>query len=819
MCPDDSARQPSPDSEETREADGQHPCEQVGPYRLLQKIGEGGMGEVWIAEQREPIRRTVAVKVIKIGMDTRQVVARFEAERQALAVMDHPAIAKVLDAGATATGRPYFVMEYVKGEPITEYCDRQHLSTADRLALFVRVCEGVHHAHQKGIIHRDLKPTNVLVTLQDGTPVPKIIDFGVAKATTRHLIDGTLFTELGVLIGTPEYMSPEQADLTGLDIDTRTDVYALGVLLYELLTGVLPLERKALREQALDEIRRAIREVDPPKPSTRVTQLGAASSTAARNRDTELGRLASELRGDLDWITMKALEKDRARRYGSASDLAADVARHLANHPVLASPPGRLYRARKFTRRHRFGVAAASLAVVGLIGVTVAMAVQAQRIARERDRANREAARANQEAAASKQVSDFLVSLFRVSNPSESKGNTVTAREILDQGAARIETQLGQQPLTQARLMTTIGEVYMNLGLYGKAGPILDKSLATRQRLLGDRSTEVRSSLVAVGVLRWREGAYDEAERVFKQALAIAEGIDKDGMEVAEVLHDLGVLYDTQGKPAQAESSLRRALAIGESVVGPDDPAVARSLNTLANVLWSQARYSEAEPLFLRSLAQKEKALGAWHPEVATTLNNLGILYQTQGKYKEGEPYFLRALAICEKVYGPDHRVVGDTLNNIGSFYEEQKRYPDARRCYERALAIWMKTLGPDHSDVGIVLHNMANLNRNEGRYREAEPLYLRSQAIWERSLGPDHPYLANSFCERATLFREMGRLAEAEALYQKALAHQEKNLGPAHPAVAETLEQYAALLRKVGRNGPAGELAARAKRIRDQAR
>ena len=354
------------------------------------------MGEVWLAEQTHPVRRQVALKVIKAGMDTAQVVTRFEAERQALALMDHPAIATVYDGGSTPEGRPYFAMEYVKGEPITSYCDRQRLGMTERLALFIRVCEGVQHAHQKGVIHRDLKPSNVLVALQDGQPVPKIIDFGIAKATTQHLTERTLFTELGVLIGTPEYMSPEQAEVTGLDIDTRSDVYALGVLLYELLTGALPFDRKTLREKALNEIQRVIREVDPPKPSTRVTQMGQASTDAARNRHTEVHRLASELRGDLDWITMKCLEKDRTRRYGSASDLAVDLRRHLDSQPVLASPPSTTYRLGKFVRRHRFGVAAAATLVLLLVAFGATMAVQAQRIARERDRANREAETAKQ---------------------------------------------------------------------------------------------------------------------------------------------------------------------------------------------------------------------------------------------------------------------------------------------------------------------------------------------------------------------------------------------------------------------------------------
>jgi non-specific serine/threonine protein kinase/serine/threonine-protein kinase len=333
------------------------------------------MGEVWLAEQTHPVRRQVALKVIKAGMDTAQVVARFEAERQALALMDHPAIATVYDGGSTPEGRPYFAMEHVKGEAITTYCDRQRLTTQARLELFMQVCEGVQHAHQKGIIHRDLKPSNVLVTIQDDHPVPKIIDFGVAKATAQHLTERTLYTELGVMIGTPEYMSPEQAEMGGLDIDTRTDVYALGVILYELLTGALPFDRKALRQAGFAEIQRKIREEEPPRPSTRITQHGPASTEAAANRHTEPRRLASELRGDLDRVTMRALEKDRTRRYQTANALAADVRHHLNNKPVAAGPPSTVYLATKFVRRHRFGVAAAATLVLLLVVFGVTMAV------------------------------------------------------------------------------------------------------------------------------------------------------------------------------------------------------------------------------------------------------------------------------------------------------------------------------------------------------------------------------------------------------------------------------------------------------------
>ena len=783
----------------------------AGKYKLLEELGSGGMGVVYLAEQTEPVRRRVALKIIKLGMDTKQVVARFESERQALAVMDHPNIARVFDAGATDTGRPYFVMELVRGVPLTEYCDRHRLTTPERLELFVPVCHAVQHAHQKGVIHRDLKPSNILVTVQDDRPVPKIIDFGIAKAIEHRLTMRTLFTEQGQLIGTPEYMSPEQAEMSGLDVDTRGDIYSLGVILYELLVGELPFDTERLRSGGFGEVQRIIREVEPPRASTRLSTLKDTQAEIAEKRKTDPGSLLRQLRGDLDWITMKAMAKDRIRRYASASELAAEVERHLRHEPVLAGPPSTLYRISKYVKRHKVGVTAAVVVlmaiIAGITGTTVGLL-----------KARRAEQRAVKEARNTKQVSDFLVAAFQVSDPSESKGNTITAREILDRGAENIEKDLADQPLNQARLMNTIGEVFMNLGLYDKADSILNKALKIRREKLGGRSLEVAESIHDVGDLYRRQGKYAESATFYNDALAISEEkLGKNHRQVANILHSLGILYDTEGKYDQAESLFRRSLAIREKTLGPDQPDVASSLNSLAIVLWNEGKYTEAEPLFKRALAAKEKALGPDHPDVANTLTNLAILYKSQRKYKEAEPLLLRALAISEKVFGPDHPEVGSSLNNMATFYEEQGRSQEAESCYERVLAIWEKTLGPDHSDVGIVLHNMANLFRNQGKWKEAEPLYERSLKTWEKSLGPKHPYVAISLRERAALYRETGRLAEAESLYKRAAAIQEEALGPDHLDLAMTLEEYAALLRKVKREKEAETVAARAKAIRDK--
>jgi len=618
--------------------------EMIGPYRLLQRVGEGGMGEVWLAEQTHPVRRRVALKIIKAGMDTTQVVARFEAERQALAVMDHPAIARVFDAGATPEGRPYFVMEYVRGEGIASYCNKHKLSIPSRIDLFLQVCDGVQHAHQKGIIHRDLKPSNILVTVQDDRPVPKIIDFGVAKAITQHLTDRTLYTEQGVLIGTPEYMSPEQAEMTELDIDTRTDVYALGVVFYELLTGALPFDGKALREKGVEEIRRTIREVDPPRPSTRVTTLAASSETNERTTR----ELARDLRGDLDWITMCALEKDRTRRYGSVSDLAADLRRHVEHLPVLASPPSTVYRVRKFARRHRAGVLVAATLASLLVAFAVTMTVQARRITREWERANREAQ-------AAKEITEFLVGLFSVSDPSQAKGNTVTAREILDQGAQRIGA-LSSQPPLQARLQRTLGGVYTSLGLYAAADPLLERALETERRVLGLDSRETMDTLFAVGELRYYEQRFREAEAAYREA-----------------------------------AQRRRA------VLGADARDTLEADMAVASACMQQNRFDEAERLFRPALERQQRVLGDDDSLTLNTLNEMSVLYFRQGRYAEGMPFIERAWRLHLKLFGENAPRTLISQGNLADTLGKLKRYDEAEQLFRTAITGQERVLGRQH--------------------------------------------------------------------------------------------------------------------------
>ena len=765
---------PSPDLDSTRTAAAStSSARSFGSYRLLQKIGEGGMGEVWLAEQMAPIRRQVALKVIKAGMDTAQVVTRFEAERQALALMDHPAIATVFDGGSTPEGRPYFVMEYVKGEPITTYCDRQRLTTQERLELFTQVCEGVQHAHQKGIIHRDLKPTNVLVAIQGDRPVPKIIDFGVAKATARHLTEHTLFTELGVMIGTPEYMSPEQAEMSGLDIDTRTDVYALGVILYELLTGALPFDRKQLRQAGLAEIQRTIREKEPPRPSTRVTQLGPASTEAASNRHTEPHRLASQLRGDLDWVTMKALEKDRTRRYQTAVALSADVRRHLSHEPVSAGPPSAVYRTRKFVRRHRFGVAAAATLVLLLFAFGVTMAVQAQRIARERDRANREAARASREAEAATQVADFLSGLFRVSDPGESRGQALTARAVLDRGAARIDAELKRDPALQARLLMTMGDVYRNLGVLDRAEQLVGRSVEIRRTALGPE--------------------------------------DPDTLRASSLL---GCIYDLQGKTGQAEHLLTTVLDAERRTLGEDHPNTLKTLVNLANLYDSQGRYEKSMPLMREALERRRKVLGPDHPDTLGSTYNLAVAEYRAQRYTDAERVLLDVSASFGRVNGDDHPNTLLAKDLLAAVYLEQQRPDDAGRIYQEVYDTKRRVLGPEHMDTLGSKLGLANVARMQGKFAQAEILFRETLASQDRVEGADHPDAMATRTSLATMLFDAGRFDESEGLWRSLIAQMQRVLGRDHPDTAECLVGLAAIDAHRGRRDAALRLLEEAVRV-----
>ena len=721
--------QPGFDATELTHIDASLPVEptRIGPYRVLQKLGEGGMGVVYEAEQERPVRRKVALKVIKLGMDTAQVVTRFESERQALALMNHPCIAGVFDAGSTADGRPYFAMECVRGVPITTYCQRRALDTRARLELFIRVCEGVQHAHQKGIIHRDIKPSNVLVRDEDGRHVPKIIDFGIAKATAQRLTEKTLFTETGQLIGTPEYMSPEQAEMSGLDIDTRTDVYQLGVLLYELLTGRLPLGADALRRIGFNEFRRRVLEDEPVRPSTRVTRPDDGEPIAPASAPDAPKALARALRGDLDWVTMKALEKDRTRRYAAASELAADVGRYLRHEPVLAFPPSNLYRLRKFVRRHHTGVAFGVVLFVLLASFAVTMAVQRAQIARARDRATAAAATASQ-------VSGFLSELFKASEPSEARGREISAREILDRGADRIEKELADSPTVQARLMSIMGDVYTSHGLRDQARGLLEHALDVQLKH-GDDELETARTMERLAFLLVQSGELERAIDYYRQALEMRRTrLGEEDPLVADSMNTLANALGAHGDREAARPLHERAFGIWERRLAPDDPALATILhNRAALQLMPSGDLEGARPLLERALAIRRRALGPDHPKVAYTLTALGRLFEAMGDYAEARVRYDEALALNEKVYKPPHAKIADSLIRLAVLGLRQGDHASAESYYRRAIETYRAT---ESLDVPFVAYDLACYAALAGDRTEA--LRLLRRAVLELGFSDD---------------------------------------------------------------------------------
>ncbi len=608
----------------------------IGPYKLLEQIGEGGFGVVFMAEQTRPVRRKVALKVLKPGMDSKQVVARFEAERQALALMDHPNIARVLDAGQTDSGRPYFVMELVKGLPITDYCDQNQFTPQQRLGLFVSVCQAVQHAHQKGVIHRDLKPSNVLVTVQDGAPLVKVIDFGIAKALGQPLTDKTLFTGFAQLVGTPLYMSPEQAAFSNADVDTRSDIYSLGVLLYELLTGTTPFDKKRLKEVGYDELRRIVREEEAPRPSTRLSTLGKAATAVCENRRCDPKQLRELLRCELDWVVIKALEKDRNRRYETALELADDIRRYLHNDPVLACPPTMRYRLRKLLRKHRGLIAAAAtvLAVLlGGIGATTAAYLRA------RD-AETEARQAEAEARA---TVDFLTyDVFGVDPPDARGGRAreVTIRQALDAAAPKVNPALGHDPRVEAAVRHVLGTTYRFLGDYEAARFQLEQAVAIRRRVLGEGDPATLSSQHSFCTLLHDQGRLDEAEVLCRAVLgARRRRLPAGDVGIPSSLTLLGLILTDKGEPERAEPVLREALDLFGKALAEGHWRTANAQALLGECLRAQGRYADAEPLLLAACRTLLDPPGAPRHHTRRAVELTVRLYEAWGKNGRAEEW------------------------------------------------------------------------------------------------------------------------------------------------------------------------------------
>jgi eukaryotic-like serine/threonine-protein kinase len=798
----------------------EQPGDTIGRYNLREKIGEGGCGVVYMAEQEAPVRRKVALKVIKLGMDTKQVVARFEAERQALALMDHANIAKVLDAGATETGRPYFVMELVGGIKITDYCEQNNLSTRQRLDLFIQVCRAIQHAHQKGVIHRDIKPSNVLVATQDGVPVLKVIDFGIAKATQGKLTDQTVFTAFEQFIGTPAYMSPEQAQLGGLDVDTRSDIYSLGVLLYELLTGKTPFDSKELLAAGLDAMRRTIQEKEPPTPSTRLKQETEARSAASDK--SALGTRHSSLDKDLDWIVMKCLEKERTRRYETANGLAHDIERHLNNEPVLAGPPSRLYRFQKMVRRNRVVAAsAAAVATVLVFGIVIStwQAVRATRAEEKQSHLLEQAktAQANEalerekaqtEALKSEQVAQFLKDMLNGVGPSVARGrDTKMLQEILDRTAERVARDLNDQPLVAAELQYTIGMVYIALSDLRKAERMHRESLDVFRELLGNDSPEVAESLIGLAMAIYEEKK-PETEALYKEAITIYRKRFPNGhIGLAVALEGLSNLFQFEGRLNEADALLEEALTVARK--GDHRTLIARFLFHLAHARWVEGRTGEGEKLFIESIAGlrevDDPVMLAW------ALEELGHLLTKEGRFANAEEATKEALSIQQRLYPADSAYLRNTLLDLAHILTIEGKLAEAESAARSAIEIQSKRPADERAQsvwIGKILEDAGRREEAEWWYRKAvadestrTPLgYFEainnlmrtllvqdkaqevqvSYSEWLRILRDrlaDDPVLAALLARLAPVLMEAGKFVDAESLARECLAMREKKL------------------------------------------
>ncbi len=772
-------------SSRTRPVSGEQPGAVIGDYKLLQQLGEGGFGTVWLAAQYEPVQRKVALKIIKLGMDTREVIARFEAERQALAMMDHPHIARVLDAGATDSGRPFFVMELVKGEPVTEYCDRNQVSVEDRLALFVQVCQAVQHAHTKGIIHRDLKPSNVLVSTQDGKPHAKVIDFGIAKATASKLTEKTIFTAQQQLIGTPEYMSPEQAE-GSLDIDTRTDVYSLGVLLYELLTGSTPFEGATLRTGAYVEIQRIIREKDPPRPSVRLATLVTLNNVAAQ-RHSEPRQLTSMLKGELDWIAMKAIEKDRQRRYETASALAADVERYLRGDAVSAAPPSRVYQLRKFVRRYRHAVSAAALVMLALIlgvaGTSLGL-IEARRQGREAQAARETAER---RLAQLQMGTDLLTGIFADLDLQRVKDSGVALEYELGNRLAKAAEQLDGEsmgdPLTVAGLQERMGISLHRLGHPAPAAEVLEKSVATRRQELGERHPDTLASMHQLAVSYLGLGRAEDALKLTEQVARLrGEVLGPQHAETLKSMNNLSVLYGRAGRRDEALKLREEILARRRETLDRNHPDMLSSMQALANSYLAANRHNEALALMEETRVLLKATLGADDPRTLLSMSSIASTYSMMGRHSDAIALYQETLALQRARLGPDHPSTLSTMHNLAGSYRDFGRHSDALKLHGDTLSLQREKLGDDHPDTLATMGGMALCYAAMGDHARAAKLQEETLALQRANLGPDHPDTLTSRVNLGSTYRALGQHQKALDLNQETVTLMTASFGADDP-------------------------------------
>jgi len=771
----------------------EHPT-RVGKYQIESVLGEGGMGVVYLARQTHPVQRTVALKLIKLGLDTRQIVARFDAERQALAMMDHPNVARVFDAGADDLGRPYFVMEYVPGEPITGYCDRHRLPTERRLELFNQACAAVQHAHQKGIIHRDLKPGNLLVYEVDGKPVVKVIDFGLAKAMYQGPAERSLATQAGQLLGTPEYMSPEQAQNADTQVDTRTDVYALGVILYELMTGLLPFDAGSLRSGSDADIQRAIREFDPPRPSARVSHTREAVVRAAGARSTEPQALLRSLRNDLDWVVMKAMEKEPDRRYSSVSELAAEVDRFLRHEPVAAGPPTAGYRLRKFIRRNRITVAAGSAVctalVIGAAGMSwqAIRATRAERGARQAQKvAEEQRAAAETNAATITAVNEFLSQMLGAVDPAYAQGREVTVREVLAEAARNIEQGLKGQPAVEARLRLTIGRTYRALGKSEEALEHLRRAHELAVGQWGDDSETALLALDHLGAIYSERGEFAKAEPILRKQVELSrKRYGPAGADTLYAMNSLATCLQSQDRFAEAEPIFRAVVdgMRGDPATNQSDLAIIQS--NLAFLLAQLERLDEAEPMLRESLEAQEKLLGLEHPATLVTGNNLALVLQKRGKFPESVEVYRALLARSVRVNGPEHPSTWRATANLGNALRLVGNAGEAESLLRAALKGQEKTFGAAAPPTLETSHNLSQVLLTAGRTDEALDLARQSFDVVCRQVDPSSVSSLRVRLRYAVILVSRKQFADAEPIAREAVRLGETVLKPTSPMLAQ---------------------------------
>ncbi len=810
----------------------------IGPYELVRELGEGGFGVVFLAEQVQPVARRVALKLLKAGMDSRQIVARFEQERQTLALMEHPHIARVIDAGATTAGRPFFVMEYVDGLPLVEYCDRHRLPVAQRLALFVQVCDAVQHAHGRGVLHRDLKPSNVLVAEQDGQPFCKVIDFGIAKAIHGRDAERTALTEGQTVLGTLLYMSPEQAD-GAQDLDVRTDVFSLGAMLYELLTGSAPFDVATTQGAWLAELQRRIREMDPPLPSRRVTAAATPTEALAQRRQTSEKRLRAQLRGELDWIVMKALEKERNRRYATAHAFAEDLRRHLANQPVDAAPPSASYRLRKFVRNHRWQVAAGVALLLSLAGGGAAFAWQAEhadraRIAEAAQRrlADERAVAAQTAREAAEAMTRFVTEALESSDPYRGGKQGISVREAMEQAVARLDAgALANQPSLEVALRNRITKILLGndgtaqavavakravelarqlgpefaedlaealgqqamgmsrLGDAAAAEPLLEEALALRHERVEGDDDSVAQLLGVLARVRLDRGRPQDAAEPANQALAMAQRLAQgDTFHLASAHGLLANLHLDLGQPADSERHAQLVLGMHRRLAHGDDPAVAVALGDVANAQLKQGKLADAITNYEAYLAMQKRLFADGEP-IASALHNLGVAYWSSNQPARAEPLFLQALEIHRKVWPGSHPMIARDLKNLGSAYRVLGKKADAERVLRESVAMWQQLFPDGHAESADALLGLAVLQRELRRFDEALQNAETAVAMRREVLAADHPELALALYLVGELHMERGQAALAVPFQQEALAIF-LHAGDGHAANARSLHR-----------------------------